>query len=149
VPGDLSIIDTVNPETQRSDIYGHTLEQIQERHPGAIIGDLAEWAKRHEESFLTEPVEIDEKKFDEMLNVLPPKRWVTEGDVAWIRRGNISRRRTSGDYRSSFEMIEHQSGRVTSFFITIGDRYFTYDGIAGTPHAEKVKRCADKFGIVL
>lgn len=132
-PDTFTIIDTVHPITGKSVCYGHTLEQIQARYPGAIIGDIDEWCDKREASFLTDPSEISEKQYDDMLNVLPPKRWIQA-------RGPYG-------YESSFEMIEHQSGRVTSFYIAIHGRHFTYHGIAGIPHAEKIKRCIDKFQI--
>lgn len=132
-PDTFTIIDTVHPITGKSVCYGDTLEQVQARYPGAIIGDFEEWCLKKEQSFLTEPMEIDRDRYDEMLNVLPPKRWVQE-------RGPYG-------YESSFEMIEHQSGRVTSFYMAIHGRHFTYDGISGTPHAQKIQLCVDKFKI--
>jgi hypothetical protein len=51
--------------------------------------------------------EITAEKFEEMLNVLPPKHW---------RRG---------EWFESFLMIEHWSGVYTSQFVRRGTRYFT------------------------
>ena len=141
VPGKPGIIDEINLATGRSYIEKESLEEIRQRYPGAEIGDLAACARCSEEMFLTEPVAITADKYHEMLNVLPPQRWVQP------------RNQDTGMYTSTFEMSEHMYGRVTSFFICIerGSEqwYFTYDGYAGTRHAEKVKRCADAFGIVL
>lgn len=132
-PETFTIIDTVHPVTGRSVCFGHTLEEIQRRYPGAIVGNFDEWCHKREESFLTEPEEISEEQWNAMLNVLPPQRWVQE-------RGPYG-------YAHSFEMCEHRSGRVTSFFVSFQDRHFTYNGVDGTPHLEKVRRCAEAFGI--
>ncbi len=139
-PGQFCIIDVVDPATGRSSIYGETLEQVQARYPGAVVGDLEEWYTRKIESFLTEPEEITEEQYDEMLNVLPPKRW--------------EHRTGPYGYTSSFEMIEHMCGSVTAFYIAIETpvgfvkpRYFTYQGHSGVPHEEKIKRVVDKFNI--
>lgn len=150
VPGKPGIIDELNLATGRSYIEKENLEEIRLRHPGAEIGDLDDCAQRSEEMFRTDPREITQEKYDEMLNVLPPQRWVQDGGTSWRQHGyQTFCLRTADDYTSSFEMSEHMYGRVTSFFVAIGQRFFTYDGYAGTPHQDKVRRCAEAFGIKL
>ena len=74
---------------------------------GAEIVDCDEFINRHENEYMGRPVaEIDAATFDEMLNVLPP--------LAWCHAGGVER----------FNMSEFTSGRVTSQFARMDDRYF-------------------------
>lgn len=52
------------------------------------------------------PWEIDEVRFDEMLNVLPPCRW------------------QRGDHLEWFHMSERLSGNIVTWFGRVGRRYF-------------------------
>jgi len=75
VPGEHSLIDCINPETGKSWINGHTLEQVQERYPGAEVVNIDEWcaAKGTKQDTLVEWNEVTEEQYYEMLNVLPPE----------------------------------------------------------------------------
>ncbi len=121
----LSCIDTVRPgsEPPVGTYSGETLEQMQTRYPGAELLDLAEFVSFKEQALLTAPVEITEDRFIEMLEVLPPQRWIQ-------RQGS-----------ESFQMQEHLSGRVTETFCRIGSRYFCFNGIAGMRHEDIVAKC--------
>lgn len=121
----LTCIDDAHPVTGRSTCYGHTLAEVQERYPGAEVMTITDWLAWKEEQLSTKPVEITEERFMEMLEVLPPQNW---------QRANGS---------ESFEMSEHLSGRITDSFVRIGGRYFSYTGIAGQPHSEKVYKCGE------
>lgn len=59
-------------------VYGKkTLEQVrQERGADVQVLTDDECAKAIRESAMTDPVEITAERFDELLNVLPPCRWV-------------------------------------------------------------------------
>lgn len=117
VQGPLTCIDMVTPDG-RSQIERQTLEEIQARYPGAEISDLETWSAAKEKALCTEPEEITEERFWEMLEVLPPQRW---------QRG-----RTLDDKPcQSFEMCEHLSGRVTSIVCEVAGRFFTWNDVAG------------------
>jgi hypothetical protein len=77
VPGELSIIDTINPETGRSQINGENLEGIRRRYPRAEIVSLDDWTTQRAalQNTPVEWVETNEETFHEMLNVLPPAAW--------------------------------------------------------------------------
>ncbi len=64
----------------------------------------------------TPPRRIDEAKFDDALNVLPPARWV---------------RRPGSE---SFQMIEHLTVGITAIYARVGDVYWTFNGPAGLKH---------------
>lgn len=77
-PGDYgSIIDGVHPVTGRSCCFDQTLEQVRERYPEAIVMLLDDW--RAEKIKLQEtPIQwipCSERRYREMLEVLPPIGW--------------------------------------------------------------------------
>jgi len=103
-----------------------TLEQIQIRYPGAEIVDLDSWIEAKEKALSSNPVEITEDRFMEMLEVLPPQRW------------------QHGKNCESFELSEHTSGRVTAIFCRFGEKYYEFQGIAGQSmeQIEHTVKCA-------
>ncbi len=123
VQGLKTCIDLVRPDTGRSQIENQTLEQIQERYPGATIATLSEWSKAHEQSLCTEPQAITEERFMEMLEVLPPQRW------------------QHGKNCESFELMEHFSGRITSIYVRLGEKYFEFMDRAGQSLASHAVHC--------
>lgn len=69
-----SLIDMVNPDTGRSCVYGHTLEQMRERYPDAEIMDYEAWSNG-KVAIQDAPVtweEITEARYWELLECLPP-----------------------------------------------------------------------------
>lgn len=126
-----SIIDTVIMD--RHGIYrgmygGKTLAETAAEYNTKIeLWNTDEAWKAHQESFLTEPVEITKERFWDMLEVLPPCRWVREGSS------------------ESFHMSEHDSGNVTLILVRIAGRYFEYHGYANTRHTERVAACYPLF----
>jgi hypothetical protein len=77
VPGASSIIDSVNPATDRSTICDETLEQVQARNPGAARVSWADWRQAAIARQQT-PVIFDattREQYREMLEVLPPAAW--------------------------------------------------------------------------
>lgn len=81
-PGDLgSFIDAIRPETGRTMINGHTLEQVQERYPDAYITTYEAWAKakaaQQDSPIIWSPTTAE--KYSEMLDVLPPAMMLPGG----------------------------------------------------------------------
>jgi Protein of unknown function (DUF1419) len=118
VPGKPGIIDLViNRDGQTVGMYsGETLEQVARRYPGAQLAPLD---RVHAEScamFRSPPVEITEEKFQEMLEVLPPKGWVNHGRT------------------ETFKLAEHTYGPITAIFCRIGEKYYTLKDDSSTPH---------------
>ncbi len=119
VQGQMTCIDTVTADG-RGAYSLETLEQVQKRYPGAEIADLDTWTAAKEKALCTEPQEITEERFMEMLEVLPPQRW---------KRCKT----TDGVFCQSFELCEHLSGRVTSIYCQVGPKFFEWTGVAGAP----------------
>src|SRR5574340_1594421 len=80
----------------RGQYGGRTLEETAAEYkcPVELQDTDVAW-KAHQDARLTEPVEIDKARFWEMLEILPPCRWVR------------------GDSSESFHMSEHTTGNVT------------------------------------
>lgn len=131
VPGSLTIIDAVNPLNGCRSIWGNkTLEQVQQEYPGAQIFEFEPWLKQKEESLCAPaPTEITEEQFNDALDVLPPMHWGRQKDS------------------ESFQLMEMLSGRVTSAYCRIGQRYFALTVIEKTPHEEIVERCRKAFNL--
>ena len=111
VPGQLSIIDTVK-DNGKSFYDNESLEEIDKRYPGAILisfeDAIAEIEALAQKKYITEPVEVDEERFMDMLEILPPMNWkqTTEGEV--------------------FMMCEMNYSHYTNIFCQIKDRYFEF-----------------------
>ncbi len=127
----MTAIDYVNPLNGCRGVYSNeTLEQVQVRYPGAKRMEIDAHIQAKETALCAPPpTEITEEKYWDMLEALPPQNWVR-------RKG-----------ASTFEFLEALSGRVTTICCEIatptGKRFFSLNGIAGTPHEQIVKRCRD------
>ncbi len=119
-----TIIDFVNPNTQRSAINAETLEQVQERYPGAVVMEIAAATAAREAGLLTEPAACTRERFVEALEILPPANWGTFAGV------------------EVFQCCEHLSGRVTATYARIGADYWAWNDIAGTPRRELAEKAA-------
>jgi hypothetical protein len=73
-PGGPSIIDYVNPMTERGAYSGETLDEIRKNYPRAEIVDIDEWlaARAAEQDTPVTWYETTAEEFDRMLGVLPP-----------------------------------------------------------------------------
>jgi uncharacterized protein DUF1419 len=87
-----------------------------------VILPFEEAHQRFENSFRSEPVEITEERWDEMLGVLPPVGWKNDGA------------------HESFKISERTAGSITAIFVRIGDRYFELSDTITLPHRECVER---------
>jgi len=97
---------------------------------GAVVLTDDEVLNRIEAICVTAPVEVDADRYRYLLEVLPPLSWSGCGtDV------------------ESFKLSEFTNGRVTCIAVRIGDRYFTYEGVASTPHEWCVAKVCAAFGL--
>ena len=88
--------DEANAYNVRLEAHGGT-----KRHYKPMT--YADYKAKEREFYLSDPAEqITESKFFEMLNVLPPKKWINHGDF------------------ESFLMIEHENGPFTQQFVRCG-----------------------------
>ncbi len=95
----LTAVDEVHPLTGRSVIEGQTLEEIQQRYPGAEVMEWDEFIDRKEKAQSTLPVEVTEERWNYALEVLPPARWHNGSD--W----------------NSFHISELLSGRIATWWV--------------------------------
>lgn len=122
----LSCIDMVKPDSSpEMGLYSkETIEQLATKYPGVEIMDFDEFAAFKERALSSQPKEITEERYMEMLCVLPP-----EDHVVGI-----------GD--ESFKCCERLSGRITSIYCRLGSRFFTFDDVYTLTHEEIVRRCS-------
>lgn len=73
IPGQ-TMIDEINPNTGLGVYSGHTLEQVQERYPGAQIMEIDEYCRSKAAAQDTAVVWIEttREEYDNMLGCLPP-----------------------------------------------------------------------------
>ena len=128
VDGPFTCIDLEQPGTGRGVWSKETLEEMRKRYPNAELVELDDWTEAKEQALCTEPKPIDEERFLEMLEVLPPQRWQRGVDC------------------ESFELCEHTSGRVTTIFCRFGCRFFEYQGLAGQTLQQHAQNCAQVKG---
>jgi hypothetical protein len=78
VPGRNTIIDTINPATDRTHYADETAEQVRARYPEAVRMTIAEWTAaviaRQTTPITWEPTTAE--AYHEMLEVLPPALWI-------------------------------------------------------------------------
>lgn len=80
-----------------------------------------EMIRRSEAYYTSDVVEIDEDRWWEALEVLPPGDWVRTGES------------------ESFYCIEFLSGRVTAHYVRIGEKYYCYNAPL-EDHTDRIKR---------
>jgi hypothetical protein len=110
VPGEMSICDTATPDG-RSFCYGHTLEEMQSRYPGAQLVPWDEASKAIRAAMddhykVGIPELSTAEQFDYALNVLPPCRW------------------TRNSVGQAFFVSELVCGDIADWYLNVGDRFW-------------------------
>ena len=123
-PRPIDGVFTDDAGVQRGLYSGDDLPALQARYPGARITSLDEYDAEHDKAWTTEPARITAERFEEMLEILPPRQRVRAGAY------------------ESFKMIERLSGSITSIFARLGDSYWSFSGHDDMPHSEIIRRCA-------
>ena len=82
-----------------------------------VVLPFAEACRRQDEAARSGPVEITGARWREALEILPPVGWQNDGA------------------RESFKQSERITGMITSIFVRIGDRHFSFADDIRTPHA--------------
>ncbi|PKO66918.1 MAG: hypothetical protein CVU22_14005 [Betaproteobacteria bacterium HGW-Betaproteobacteria-16] len=109
----------------RSNTTHSTLEQMRERYPDAVVGELDVVTKERRELYCREFVEVDEDQFAEQLDMLPPQDWRTVDGV------------------ESFKCLEPLADGITTIHCRYGSRFYRFNGpinMTGTEIAAHVKR---------
>lgn len=117
-PATKSIIDFVKP----TETNEQALLRLERWGPGLIVLAYDDAIAIHENAAKTEPAEITPERWEDMLCVLPPASWRNTGA------------------EESFKLSERKTGLITSIFVRLEDRYFTFDDDIRTPHAT----CCDR-----
>ena len=96
--------------------------------PALIILPVDEAWATYENQFKSEPVEITEERYHEMLNILPPVAWVFDAPSF-----------------ESFKICELTAGSITAIFVRVHNRYFEFSDTITLPHRACVTRVLCKF----
>lgn len=85
--------------------------------PNLVVLDYPDAVACHDAALRTSPEEITAAKWQEMLEILPP----------------LDRRTTTDAH--SFKLVDPLSGSITSIYVALGERYFTFNDNMDLPHA--------------
>lgn len=125
VPGAGNIIDSAFKNEAGeyvSHVHRENLMQMRDRHPEVVLGVLDEWIDAQEKRLITPAQEITKEEWWLSLEVLPPESWQNVG---------------GGE---SFVMCEYFSGQITSIYVRLGERYFTFLDRATLPHLDRLAK---------
>lgn len=120
-PSTNTVIDLVR--ANGLSMYGErTLAQLQEEEGSDVmVMDMEAAIQQINASHTKPPFEISEDRFDDMLGILPPQKWV--------------RYKTE----ESFHVSERITGNIVMIFVRIGGRYFEMHDEATLTHEDRVK----------
>ena len=123
------IIDTARKidGVLRSSIRNETIDQMRQRYPDVVVGTLDEAIMDHENAMKSKPSEITEDAFNAAFEVLPP----------------MNRRRGGGG--SSFMMMEMLSGQITTIYVSVKGRFFSFNDACTLPHGEIMKMVFEAY----
>jgi hypothetical protein len=122
-PKTMVTIDIVRPDGLS--LYGgKTLEQLTEEYGEVVIIDTESAYRQHCDMHKHAPVEINEERFMDMLEILPPAKWVRYAE------------------EESFHVSERIAGNIVSIFVRIGKRYFEMQDEITLSHADRVRAAA-------
>lgn len=125
VPGQTNIVDMAiqNEAGEWVSLYSkQNLMQLRDERPEIVLGEFDAWFDQNEKSLISPPKEITRAEWWEALECLPPESWQNTG---------------SGE---SFVMMEYYSGRITSIYVRLCDRYFTFRDVANLPHLDRLAK---------
>jgi hypothetical protein len=125
VPGAGNIIDTAFKNEAGeyvSHIHRMNLMQMRDERPDVVLGVLDDWIEKEEQRLIGTPEAITKEVWWEALECLPPESWQNNG---------------GGE---SFVMSEYYSGRITSIYVRLGERYFTWHDVCCLPHLDRLAK---------
>lgn len=125
VPGAMNIVDMAiqNEAGEWVSLYSkQNLMQLRDERPEIVLGEFDAWFDQHEKSLITDAREITRAEWWEALECLPPESWQHAG---------------GGE---SFVMMEYYSGRITSIYVRLSERYFTFRDVANLPHLDRLAK---------
>jgi hypothetical protein len=125
VPGQTNIVDMAiqNEAGEWVSLYSkQNLMQLRDERPEIVLGEFDAWFDQNEKSLISPAKEITRAEWWEALECLPPESWQHAG---------------GGE---SFVMMEYYSGRITSIYVRLSERYFTFRDVANLPHLDRLAK---------
>lgn len=113
-------------EDSKGELFGAwsklSFQEIIDQNPDVILARIEEYDLLHHEHYSTQPVQVTEERYWEMLEVLPPLDMHTS---------NLG---------TTFKMIERYSGNITDIFAQIGDIYWNFRDRDSMRHEEIIEK---------
>jgi hypothetical protein len=130
VLGECHIIDEIDPETGLTKYGGHTKGEVLARYPQAVELSWEEVEPLIDEAankkFCSRPQRINAERWEEMLNVLPPKRWMQDGEG------------------ESFKFMEMTWGDLGLIFCRLGEDYWEFTDSHSLTHEQICQKCREQ-----
>jgi hypothetical protein len=122
VPGEDHIIDCIDDGTGLTWVCKETEAQVKARYPLAVRVNLKDFFDAQRLASITQPVEITEERFRDMLEVLFPEHW------------------HHSEVYECFQMVEHERDDITGTYVRISKRFFWFNDRAGMPPLDIYKK---------
>lgn len=104
-----------------------TIDEIRADYGPVEVLTGAELLARTRETFCSSPERTTLEQWEELLNVLPPMKWVRAG------------------HTESFMVCEPYAADVHTACVRIGDEYFTFNALRSSRHEDLVKQVREHF----
>lgn len=128
-PETMSCIDLATEDGECS-IYKESRDDLIKRYPTAVFSSWSEFEalqKAFDKNRFSTVTEVDEDRFMQMIEVLPPDNWIRQGRV------------------EMFQMCELTIGNWTSTFLKWDNRYFETTCVVRTKLPELVEKVKETF----
>jgi len=117
-----SIVTFPHPTDPKFSLYGGSLDELKESYPDMVLTTTDKAQALIDSKYKTVPVKIDEEKFYEMLEILPPENW---------------NKLDGGTY---FQMCEYITGSITSYYVCYLGDFYTFSDAAWMKPEEVMAR---------
>ena len=128
-PKRYSIIDCLREGNKLTCIRKQTLEEVQKRYSHAAVWEVDKAMAHRRQAYIMAPVQIDEARYWEMLNVLPP----------------VGHCYDAGYNSSSFKMAERITDDITSIYARVDGRYYHLQDSIKLTHQEIMRKILESL----
>lgn len=116
--GSKILVSEWDTEACRTAHSGRELDEVRTEYPDAQVMSFDAGFAAMEAAFVSEPQEVTEHYFTDMLNVLPPHRWYRDPGA------------------EAFAMCERSFGSITRWLVRVGTSYYSFEDRVTLSHRE-------------